>query len=115
MRKMAEKYHADASGATPAYADVAKLIFDVEGGSIEARLKSLTMTQIDGMNGSAAMLIAQFEMQAINAEILLMGQNKCPARRETLETSAVVTRVAPSFIRFGHFEHFSHHGHPEPR
>jgi uncharacterized protein YdiU (UPF0061 family) len=30
-------------------------------------------------------------------------------RRESLETAAVVTRVAPSFIRFGHFEHFSHH------
>ena len=33
-----------------------------------------------------------------------------PVRRETLETAAVVTRTAPSFIRFGHFEHFSHHG-----
>ena len=31
-------------------------------------------------------------------------------RRETLETAAVVTRVAPSFIRFGHFEHFAHSG-----
>lgn len=31
-----------------------------------------------------------------------------PVRRETLETAAVVTRVAPSFLRFGHFEHFSH-------
>jgi serine/tyrosine/threonine adenylyltransferase len=29
--------------------------------------------------------------------------------RETAETAAVVTRVAPSFIRFGHFEHFSAH------
>ncbi len=29
-------------------------------------------------------------------------------RRETMETAAVVTRVAPSFIRFGHFEHFSY-------
>jgi len=29
-------------------------------------------------------------------------------RREALETAAVVTRSAPSFIRFGHFEHFSH-------
>ena len=28
-------------------------------------------------------------------------------RREELETAAVVTRVAPSFIRFGHFEHFA--------
>lgn len=33
-------------------------------------------------------------------------------RRETLETTAVVTRVAPSFIRFGHFEHFSQHDDP---
>jgi len=31
-----------------------------------------------------------------------------PVRRETLETAAVVTRVAPSFLRFGHFEHFAH-------
>ncbi len=30
-----------------------------------------------------------------------------PVRREEIETAAVVTRVAPSFIRFGHFEHFS--------
>ena len=29
-------------------------------------------------------------------------------RRETMETAAVVTRVAPSFLRFGHFEHFAH-------
>ena len=29
-------------------------------------------------------------------------------RREELETAAVVTRSAPSFIRFGHFEHFSY-------
>ena len=28
-------------------------------------------------------------------------------RREVLETAAVVTRVAPSFVRFGHFEHFA--------
>lgn len=28
-------------------------------------------------------------------------------RRETIETAAVVTRLAPSFIRFGHFEHFA--------
>jgi uncharacterized protein YdiU (UPF0061 family) len=28
-------------------------------------------------------------------------------QRETLETAAVVCRVAPSFLRFGHFEHFA--------
>jgi uncharacterized protein YdiU (UPF0061 family) len=31
-----------------------------------------------------------------------------PIYREETETAAVVTRVAPSFIRFGHFEHFSY-------
>lgn len=29
-----------------------------------------------------------------------------PVQRETLETAAVVCRVAPSFVRFGHFEYF---------
>jgi uncharacterized protein YdiU (UPF0061 family) len=33
-----------------------------------------------------------------------------PVRREEIETAAVVTRVAPSFIRFGHFEHFAARG-----
>ena len=37
-------------------------------------------------------------------------------RRETVETAAVVARVAPSFLRFGHFEHFSYNGqHAELR
>jgi serine/tyrosine/threonine adenylyltransferase len=29
-----------------------------------------------------------------------------PVIRETVETAAVVTRLAPSFVRFGHFEYF---------
>jgi len=29
-----------------------------------------------------------------------------PVLRETVETAAVVTRLAPSFVRFGHFEFF---------
>jgi uncharacterized protein YdiU (UPF0061 family) len=33
-------------------------------------------------------------------------------QREAIETAAVVTRVAPSFLRFGHLEHFAHHGLP---
>nr|WP_288850566.1 YdiU family protein [uncultured Acidovorax sp.] len=31
-------------------------------------------------------------------------------RREEIETAAVVTRVARSFVRFGHFEHFAANG-----
>ena len=31
-------------------------------------------------------------------------------QRETPEPGCVLTRIAPSHIRFGHFEHFAHHG-----
>lgn len=37
-----------------------------------------------------------------------------PVWREQQETAAVVTRVAPSFVRFGHFEYFSHLHRPTP-
>ena len=33
-----------------------------------------------------------------------------PVRRETIETAAVCARLAPSFIRIGHFEHFAAQG-----
>ena len=47
---------------------------------------------------------------------LCVTGSPAPVRREQVETAAVVTRVAPSFIRFGHFEHFSHGGrHAELR
>ena len=41
---------------------------------------------------------------------LMVTGSDAPVRREEIETSAVVTRVAPSFIRFGHFEHFAAKG-----
>ena len=41
---------------------------------------------------------------------LCITGSDAPVRREEIETAAVVTRTAPSFIRFGHFEHFSHSG-----
>ena len=37
-----------------------------------------------------------------------------PVRRETWETAAIVTRVSPSFVRFGHFEHFAQADDREP-
>ena len=39
---------------------------------------------------------------------LCVTGSDAPVYRETRETAAVVTRVAPSFIRFGHFEHFAY-------
>jgi uncharacterized protein YdiU (UPF0061 family) len=41
---------------------------------------------------------------------LAITSSTAPVLRETLETAAVVTRIAPSFIRFGHFEHFAANG-----
>jgi serine/tyrosine/threonine adenylyltransferase len=38
---------------------------------------------------------------------LCVTGSDAPVLREQVETAAVVTRVAPSFIRFGHFEHFA--------
>jgi uncharacterized protein YdiU (UPF0061 family) len=41
---------------------------------------------------------------------LCVSGSDARVRREEIETAAVVTRVAPSFVRFGHFEHFSNNG-----
>lgn len=38
---------------------------------------------------------------------LCVTGSPAPVYREEAETAAVVTRVAPSFVRFGHFEHFA--------
>lgn len=38
---------------------------------------------------------------------LALTGSPAPVAREEIETAAVVTRVAPSFVRFGHFEHFA--------
>ena len=40
---------------------------------------------------------------------LCITGSRLPVIRESVETAAIVTRVAPSFVRFGHFEHFAHH------
>ena len=36
-----------------------------------------------------------------------------PVARETMETAAVVTRMAPSFVRFGSFEHWGFNDRPD--
>ena len=47
---------------------------------------------------------------------LIVTGSDAPVYREEVETAAVVTRVAPSFVRFGHFEHFAARGqHDELR
>jgi uncharacterized protein YdiU (UPF0061 family) len=41
---------------------------------------------------------------------LSLVTSSLPVARERMESAAVITRLAPSFIRFGHFEHFSYTG-----
>ncbi len=45
---------------------------------------------------------------------LMVTGSPAPVVREEVETAAVVTRIAPSFIRFGHFEHFAATGQDDP-
>ena len=100
-------------------------------GPMELQLKGAGHTPYSRMGDGRAVLrssIREFlcseAMHALGiptTRALCVVGSPLPVRRETVETAAVVTRVAPSFIRFGHFEHFAHHapfkqaGHAELR
>ena len=87
-------------------------------GLMEVQLKGAGLTPYSRMGDGRAVLrssIREFlcseAFAALNiptTRALCITGSGLPVRRETLETAAVVTRVAPSFIRFGHFEHFAH-------
>ena len=87
-------------------------------GSMELQLKGAGMTPYSRMGDGRAVLrssIREFlcseAMAALGIPttraLVVTGSNQSIAR-ETLETAAVVTRMAPSFVRFGSFEHFSY-------
>ena len=86
--------------------------------SFELQLKGAGRTPYSRMGDGRAVLrssIREFlcseAMHALGVpttRALAVAGSALPVRRETLETGAVVTRVAPSFLRFGHFEHFAH-------
>ena len=92
-------------------------------GSAELQLKGSGLTPYSRMGDGRAVLrssIREFlcseAMHALGiptTRALCLVASDLPVRRETMETAAVVTRVAESFIRFGHFEHFAHHGQHE--
>ena len=93
--------------------------WDTPLGPQEIQLKGAGLTPYSRMGDGRAVLrssIREFlcseAMHALGVpttRALCITGSDAPVRRETMETAAVVTRVAPSFIRFGHFEHFSHH------
>ncbi|WP_332738994.1 protein adenylyltransferase SelO [Hydrogenophaga sp.] len=96
---------------------------DSPAGPQEVQLKGAGLTPYSRMGDGRAVLrssIREFlcseAMHALGiptSRALCVTGSPAPVRREEIETAAVVTRVAPSFIRFGHFEHFSHSGQHE--
>jgi uncharacterized protein YdiU (UPF0061 family) len=91
---------------------------DTPAGPMELQLKGAGQTPYSRMGDGRAVLrssIREFlcseAMHGLGiptTRALCITGSPRPVRRETIETAAVVTRVAPSFIRFGHFEHFAH-------
>jgi len=88
-------------------------------GPMELQLKGAGLTPYSRMGDGRAVLrssIREFlgseamhHLGIPTTRALCVTGSALPVRRETMETAAVLTRVAPSFIRFGHFEHFAHH------
>ncbi len=91
---------------------------DTPAGPVEVQIKGSGLTPFSRMGDGRAVLrssIREFlcseAMHALGiptTRALAIVGSPLPVRRETVETAAVVTRVAPSFLRFGHFEHFTH-------
>lgn len=97
----------------------AHLLGEVKGpcGRFELQLKGSGLTPYSRMGDGRAVLrssvreyLACAAMDGLGiptTHALCIIAADDPVRRETLETAAVVTRVAPSFVRFGHFEHWA--------
>jgi serine/tyrosine/threonine adenylyltransferase len=89
-------------------------------GPQEFQLKGSGLTPYSRMGDGRAVLrssirefLASEAMHGLeipSTRALSVTGSDAPVRREEIETAAVVMRVAPSFIRFGHFEHFAARG-----
>ncbi len=87
-------------------------------GPMELQLKGSGLTPFSRMGDGRAVLRssireylcseAMHALEIPTTRALALVGSPLPVRRETVETAAVVTRLAPSFLRFGHFEHFTH-------
>ena len=92
-------------------------------GPMELQLKGSGLTPYSRMGDGRAVLrssIREFlcseAMAALGVPtsraLCIVGSDQ-PVQRERMETAAVVTRMAPTFLRFGSFEHWFHHNRPE--
>jgi len=100
------------------------LLGEVEttSGTMELQLKGSGLTPYSRMGDGRAVLrssVREFLCSEAMAglgiptsrALCLIGSDH-PVQRETLETAAVITRIAPTFVRFGSFEHWFHHNKP---
>lgn len=88
-------------------------------GRIELQLKGAGMTPYSRMGDGRAVLRSSIREFLCSEAMAALGIPTTRAlsvigsdqrvQRETAETAAVVTRMAPSFIRFGSFEHWYYH------
>ncbi|MFM2119653.1 MAG: hypothetical protein RL722_1121 [Pseudomonadota bacterium] len=98
----------------------AHLLGEVIGrqGPMELQLKGAGHTPYSRMGDGRAVLRSSIREYLCSEAMAGLGipttralallASDLPVRRERVETAAVVTRVAPSFLRFGHFEHYTH-------
>ena len=92
-------------------------------GPMELQLKGAGMTPYSRMGDGRAVLrssIREFlcseAMAALGiptSRALMVTGSDQGVMRETVETAAVCTRMAPSFVRFGSFEHWFYRDHPQ--
>lgn len=97
----------------------AHLLGEVVGpdGNWEVQLKGSGRTPYSRMGDGKAVLRSSVREYLVSEAMAGLGipttralalvVSDDPVYRETVETAAVVTRVAPSFVRFGHFEHWA--------
>ena len=91
---------------------------DTPSGQQEIQLKGAGATPYSRMGDGRAVLRSSIREYLCSEAMhglgipttraLCVTGSDAKVRREEIETAAVVTRIAPSFIRFGHFEHFSY-------
>jgi uncharacterized protein YdiU (UPF0061 family) len=92
-------------------------------GPMELQLKGAGLTPYSRMGDGRAVLrssIREFLCSEAMAALgvpttraLMVTGSQQGVIRETMETAAVVTRMAPSFVRFGSFEHWRYRDKPE--
>ena len=91
---------------------------DTPRGGMEIQLKGAGKTPYSRMGDGRAVLRSSIREYLCSEAMhglgipttraLCLTGSEAKVLREEIETAAVVTRTAPSFIRFGHFEHFSY-------